>query len=161
MPAFGKKSKQRLDTAHPMLQELCNRVVQHFDITIIIGHRSKEKQNAAYRAGLSTKKYPGSKHNLKPSHAVDVAPWPIPEGWGDLRGKTIRAINLQWKERVKFYEMVAIFRFCWSQLCDDFPEISQNYRIRFGADWDGDDDYRDQTFDDLPHIEIIKIKNHD
>ena len=157
MPKFGTTSQKRLNTAHHVLQELCNRVIEHKDITIIIGHRSEEKQNAAYNSGASTKKYPESKHNLIPSMAIDAAPWPIPEGWGDLTGKTIQAINLNWKERVKFYEMLAVFRFAWAQLCDDFPEISKQYRIRYGADWDGDNDYRDQTFDDLPHIELIKL----
>lgn len=29
------------------------------------------------------------------------------------------------------------------------------YGVRFGLDWDGDDTYRDQTFDDLPHAELV------
>lgn len=155
MPAFGKSSHQKLDTAHPLLQELCHRVIEHLDISVIQGHRTQDEQNAAFAAGASNKKWPASKHNLKPSMAIDVAPYPIPEAWGDLDGQTIKAINLDWKERVKFYEMIAVFRFAWSQLCDDFPEIRAQYKLSFGADWDGDGDYRDQKFDDLPHIELI------
>ena len=159
MPSFGKKSSDNLGTVHPLLQELCNRVIEHKDITILIGHRTKEKQDAAFLAGKSSKTWPNSKHNSEPSRAVDVSPWPIPEGWGGLVGKTAFARDLDWKERVKFYEMIAVFRFAWRQLCDDFPEMAEHYDIRFGADWDGDGDYRDQTFDDLPHIELIEV-NH-
>jgi len=28
--------------------------------------------------------------------------------------------------------------------------------VRFGIDWDGDDTFTDQTFDDMPHFELIK-----
>lgn len=160
MPHFGATSRKRLKTAHDVLQLLCNRVVKHFDITIIVCHRPEDEQNAAFNSGASTKKWPEGKHNSYPSEAVDVAPWPIPEGWGDLNGKTIHAINLDWKERVKFYEMISAFRFAWSQLCADQPKIKQQYRLRFGADWDGDYDYRDQKFDDLPHIELIEVNSH-
>jgi peptidoglycan L-alanyl-D-glutamate endopeptidase CwlK len=30
------------------------------------------------------------------------------------------------------------------------------HHIRWGGDWDGDQDFRDQTFDDLAHFELIK-----
>ena len=157
MPQFGPSSKRKLLTCHVILQELCQRVVEHRDITILIGHRNEAEQTAAFTKGASTKQWPKSKHNGHPSMAVDVAPYPIPEGWGDLEGQTPKARDLEWKERVKFYEVVALFRFAWSQLCDDFPEITKQHKLRFGADWDGDGDYRDQKFDDLPHIELIEV----
>lgn len=158
MPHFGNSSRRKLATVVDVLQELCNRVIEHKDITILVGHRTEEEQNAAYDKGASTKQFPQSKHNLFPSMAVDIAPWPIPEGWGDLEGQKPRARDLDWKERVKFYEVIAIARFCWSQMMDDFPELKRKYRLRLGADWDGDNDYRDQTFDDLPHIEVVEVK---
>lgn len=154
MPDFGMKSSEVLNTLHPVLQILCNRVVEHYDITLLTGHRNKEDQNKAFHNGVSSKMWPESRHNTLPSMAVDPSPWPIPEGWGDLDSKTPFARDLDWKERVKFYEMVAVFRFAWSQLCAERPEIADNYTLRFGADWDGDGDYRDQKFDDLVHIEI-------
>jgi len=147
MASFGRKSQAKLDTVHNVLEELCTRVVEHQDITILVGHRPEDKQNAAYNSGNSSKKWPDSNHNLMPSMAIDVAPWPIPDGWGDLN----------WKERVKFYEVIAIVRFCWGQLCKEFPEVGEKYRLRLGADWDGDGDYRDQKFDDLPHIELVEV----
>jgi len=159
MPKFGNSSTTRLLTCHPMLQELCSRIVEHHDITILVGHRTKQEQDEAYRAKRTTKAWPNSKHNTTPSLAVDVAPWPIPEDWGGLQGQTLHARDLDWKERVKFYQTVSVAKFCWQQMMEDFPELASQYRLRFGADWDGDNDYRDQTFDDLPHIELVEVNS--
>jgi peptidoglycan L-alanyl-D-glutamate endopeptidase CwlK len=52
------------------------------DVSIIDGHRGKERQNEAFKNGFSTLKYPDSKHNSNPSRAVDVAPYPI--DWKDI-----------------------------------------------------------------------------
>lgn len=154
MPSFGTKSREVLETLHLVLAELCTRVVEHYNITLLVGYRDMVTQNKAFRSGVSSKKWPESRHNTLPAMAVDAAPWPIPEGWGDLEGQTLHARDLDWKERVKFYQMVTAFRFVWSQMCAEHPEIADNYTLRFGADWDGDGDYRDQEFDDLVHIEI-------
>jgi peptidoglycan L-alanyl-D-glutamate endopeptidase CwlK len=158
MPSFGKASRAKLDTCHPLLQELCQRVVQHRDITIIYGHRGQAEQDDAYARKASTKRWPDSKHNTTPSVAVDVAPWPLPANWGDLKSHG-QARDLEWKERVKFYEVIALFRFAWEQMLDDFPELRGHYTLRLGADWDGDGDYRNNTFDDLPHIELVEVKH--
>lgn len=158
MPNFGRTSRERLATAHPLLQELMQRVVKRRDITILYGHRNEAEQNEAHARGASTKRWPESTHNTLPSMAVDVAPWPIPHNWGDLvHGVTGKARDLAWKERVKFYEVAALARFVWSQMCEERPELATQYRLRCGADWDGDGDYRDQDFDDLPHFELVEV----
>ena len=157
MPEFGRKSEKVVSTTHPVLQTLCKRVVKHFDIAALVGHRKKEDQNKAFSSGASTKQWPDSKHNSLPSMAIDVTPWPIPEGWGDLEGQTPKARDLDWKERVKFYEMIAVFFYEWEKMRDEDPELSKKYKLRSGRDWDGDGDYRDQKFDDLPHIELVEI----
>lgn len=157
MPKFSNRSLARLRTCHPILQELCQRVVEHHDISIITGHRTQQQQDEA-RHNNSQKSWPNSKHNTTPSMAVDIAPYPLPESWGSLSGATtMLARDLAWKERVKFYEALAVFRFCWAQMITDFPEIADQCRLRLGADWDGDHDYRDQTFDDLGHIELTSV----
>lgn len=157
MPSYGKASMNARATLHDVLKELCDRVVSYYNISLLVGHRPKSEQNKAFDSGKSSKQWPYSKHNRLPSLAVDAAPYPIPENWGDLDGKTLHARDLDWKERVKFYEMIAVFRFCWQQMLDAYPELANKYRLRFGADWDGDGDYRDQNFDDLPHIELVEI----
>lgn len=136
MPSFGKKSKGLLETCDRRWINILNEVVKYYDCTIITGHRDKATQNQKYEEGTSELKWPNSKHNSFPSMAVDVAPWPIPEDWGDK----------EWKERTKFYELKAIIF---------YEAAKQNVKIRWGGDWDRDYDYTDNKFDDLVHFEII------
>lgn len=165
MPSFGRKSSAVKETLHPYLALLCDAVVEFYDISLIQGLRRKAEQNRLYSLGLSQKQWPDSNHNVEDenapspdnlSMAVDATPFPIPEGWGDLKSQHAFARDLEWKERVKFYQMVAIFKYEWARMQTQYVGL-QGYKLRFGADWDGDGDYRDQKFDDLPHVELVKI----
>ena len=73
MPAFSKKSEARLNTCHPDLQAVCRELIKQYDFAVLCGHRGKAEQNAAFDAGNSRLIYPQSKHNSKPSLAVDIA----------------------------------------------------------------------------------------
>lgn len=84
MPKFGKRSKERLATCKPELQELMNELIKIMDVTILCGHRDEEAQNKAYADGFSKLQFPNSKHNSIPSHAVDVAPWNGGINWNDI-----------------------------------------------------------------------------
>jgi hypothetical protein len=77
MPKFGKTSTARLATCHPKLQEIMNEAIKRTDFSILCGHRSKEDQDAAVKAGNSKAVWPKSRHNSTPSMAVDVAPYPL------------------------------------------------------------------------------------
>lgn len=129
MPRFSSRSLQKLSSCHDDLQQVMIEVVKIWDCTILCGHRDKEAQDGAFESGKSKVQFPNSKHNQKPSMAVDVAPYPI--DWSDL-------------ERFR--------RFAW------FVKgvgIGMGINLRLGADWDGDNDIKDQNFHDLPHIELI------
>lgn len=80
MPTFGKRSREQLATAHPLLQMLFHEVIKERDCAVLEGHRSLERQAELFARGL-TKKKSGGKHNTKPAQAVDVVPWPI--DWDD------------------------------------------------------------------------------
>lgn len=84
MPHFSNKSKARLESCDPELQRLFNEVIKHRDCTILEGHRGRERQDRFFAEGKSKLKYPMSKHNMIPSRAVDVAPWPL--DWDDKAG---------------------------------------------------------------------------
>lgn len=129
MPAFSKRSRDRLSTTHPNLQRLFTEVVKHFDCTILCGHRTKEEQNKAYAEGNSKLKWPRSKHNTKPSIAVDVIPYPI-----------------RWKDR----ERMHLFAGYVIGLAH-----SMGIGIRWGGDWDSDTEVNDNNFDDLVHFELV------
>jgi len=134
MYSYSNKSSERLNTCDSRLIDIFNEVIKYYDNTILEGHRDRDTQNHAYDMGHSKVEFPNSKHNRYPSAAVDAAPWPIPENWGEA-----------WKDRVKFYELAAIVK---------FVAASKGIKIRWGGDWDSDGDYWDNSFDDLVHFEI-------
>lgn len=129
---YGKSSLKNLNEAHPELQRLFFSLESDYNITIFKGHRTKEEQDAAFESGNSKVQWPDSKHNEWPSKAVDAAFYPV--DWNDLG---------------RHYMFVGIVIERARQL--DIP-------IRCGADWDGDFNTDDQTFNDLVHIEYIGDK---
>lgn len=83
MPEFSKQSLDKLATVDKRLQDICNEVIKHIDITILVGQRGKEDQDKACEEGKSKTPWPTSKHNSCPSKAVDVAQYPI--DWKDIQ----------------------------------------------------------------------------
>ena len=89
MPHFSKASIDRLETCHPLLQEVCNEAIKDYDFMVVYGHREEADQNEAYATGRSKLKWPNSKHNSTPSIAVDLAPVKYVDGkatipWNDI-----------------------------------------------------------------------------
>lgn len=164
MPRFGKKSTAVRATIRLPLVLLCDSVVKYYDIALLHGRKGKEEQDYNFKNGLSEKPWPTSTHNADPdadypgnlSKGVDVCPFPVPECFGDLRSNKPAIRDLEWKERVKFYQMMEVFRFEWKRLQDKYEHLKK-LKLRCGDDWDGDKDYRDQKFDDLIHIELVEI----
>ena len=133
MRTWSSKSKKVYDTLDPRLQTLVTRIRDEVvDISLVYGYRDREAQNALYENDLSTLKYPDSKHNKKPSLAVDLQPYPFPSYepklWGALGYIAGRAYQIAEQE---------------------------GFEIRWGGDWDSDGDLTDQNFDDLFHIELV------
>jgi hypothetical protein len=79
--------------------------------------------------GLSRLQYPNGKHNVTPSLAADVAPYPI-----------------DWEDYERFY---------WFGGYVIGAADSLGLAIRWGGDWDSDMDFKDQTLVDLIHFEIM------
>lgn len=129
MAAFGKKSKEQLETLHPDLQMVLNEAIKHVDFSILEGLRSPERQEELVRQGKS--KTMNSKHladDSGASRAVDIIAYPI-----------------QWDNWNRNYMFVGYIRGI---------AASMGVSIRCGGDWDGDFDTKDQKFFDLPHIEL-------
>lgn len=129
MPSFSQQSKDKLSTCDEKLQRVFNAAIESFDCTVLEGHRGEDKQNEMHRTGKSQLKFPDGKHNSNPSKAVDVAPYPI-----------------DWNDR----EFFTYFAGYVKGIAD-----RMNIKIRWGGDWDGDWQVRDNNFDDLPHFELI------
>ena len=128
MPKFGKTSRKRLNTCDEDLIALFEEVVKYFDCSVLEGHRGKELQNKYFKEGKSKLKYPDGNHNKKPSFAVDVVPYPI--DWGD-------------KERMIYFAGFV-----------KGVAYQMGIPIRWGGDWNNNNDLEDNNFDDLPHFEL-------
>jgi peptidoglycan L-alanyl-D-glutamate endopeptidase CwlK len=133
MGKFSGLSKHRLDQCHEKLQDLFNKVVEEYDCTVICGFRTKEDQDEAFRSGKSKIQWPDGKHNQQPSLAVDVVPFPI-----------------DWNDKNRFYHFGGYVLGIASSL---------GIKVRWGGDWNGNLDFKDQNFHDLPHFELILDDN--
>lgn len=131
MAKFGDKSKALLATCHPDLQKIMNEAIKHFDFTVIEGARTLERQQQLFKEGKS--KLDGinkkGKHNHSPSLAVDIAPYPI-----------------DWNDTKRFFYLAGLI---------EGIATSMGIAIIWGGDWDSDGDYKDQTFNDYPHFELV------
>jgi hypothetical protein len=128
MPSFGKRSKENLKLCDVRLQDILMEAIKYYDFAVICGHRGEEEQNKAFHEGRSKLKFPQSKHNQNPSKAVDVVPYPI-----------------NWNDESRFFYLAGLIKGIAS---------SMGHVIRWGGDWDGDGDFNDQSFIDLPHFEL-------
>ena len=84
MPAFSSVSLKKLGTCDPLLQELMKNVVMKYDIIVVCGYRNESEQNLAFANGASKARWPHSQHNIYPSTAVDIAPYPYNQYKNDV-----------------------------------------------------------------------------
>ena len=126
MPKFGKKSQERLRGVNSELVNVLFELVKIMDVTIIEGVRSQERQDRLVAEGKSKTKF--SKHIT--GRAVDLAPY-----------------RINWEDRDRFHYMGGMLRGIAHQM---------GVKVRWGGDWDGDGETRDNNFDDLVHIELKK-----
>ena len=130
MPRFGKRSRERLKGVDSRLVNVLNEVVKYFDITIIEGLRSQERQNELVTQGKSKTKF--GKHVQ--GKAVDIAPY-----------------HIDWDSRDDFHYLGGFVLGVASKMGID---------IRWGGDWSDSSlsknarTTKDNNFDDLVHFEI-------
>tara|TARA_R110000851_G_scaffold13352_1_gene45624 strand:+ start:136 stop:519 length:384 start_codon:yes stop_codon:yes gene_type:complete len=125
MPKFGKRSKGNMKGVDSKLQNIFNEVVKDFDCTVTEGVRSQERQNELVAQGKSKTKF--GKHVL--CRAMDVYPYPV-----------------DFKDRDRFHYFGGYVKGIAK---------SQGVKIRWGGDWDGDFETKDNIFDDLCHFELL------
>ncbi len=136
MPKFGQSSFSKLSTCHPDLQALFFEVIKNFDCSVIEGHRPEVEQDLYFEKGTTKLKWPHGKHNAQPSMAVDVSPYPI-----------------AWNNTKRFYWFAGYVMGIAQKLKD---EGKMTHSVRYGGDWDGDDDIDDNAFADLVHFELVE-----
>jgi peptidoglycan L-alanyl-D-glutamate endopeptidase CwlK len=123
---MNQKSLDRLDECHEKLIKLVKRVNEIYPVIVICGHRNKEDQDQCHKEGKSKLEFPNSKHNKKPSMAVDIGPDP------DNDPKTI-----SWSD-IKQWEIMC--------LAIEAAADELDIKIRLG---------RDFKFKDYPHVELV------
>ena len=130
MPSFGKRSQERLRGVDSRLINVLNKVVKYFDVTVIEGVRSQDRQNELVAQGKSKTKF--GKH--VEGKAVDIAPYPIDR-----------------QSRDDFHYLGGFVLGVASEMGID---------IRWGGDWSDSSlsenarTTKDNSFDDLVHFEI-------
>jgi len=132
---YSTVSLERLAGVHPALQDLCFAVLHVHDCTVTYGKRSISEQQRLVSEGLS--KTMNSKHLEQEdgySHAVDLAPYPI-----------------DWNNTKRFYYLAGMMLALAPRYLPD------GWKLRWGGDWDMDNDLDDQSFMDLVHFEIRKL----
>ena len=134
MYQLSSRSKAKLLTTVPSLQNIIQTAMswQVMDFAVICGVRTLQEQKDLVEKGFS--RTLNSKHlpNAQGlSQAIDIAPYPI-----------------DWSDHKAFHRLAGIIQAAASQ---------RNIDIRWGGDWDGDNDTHDQSFIDLPHFEIRSI----
>ena len=139
MPRFSAISRSRLNTCHPLLQEICNEAIKHVDLSILCGHRDKDAQDAAFRENRSTVRWPQSNHNRLPSLAVDVGPY-------------IAGVGIDWDDLAAFARLAGYLE----RIADE-----KGIAIRWGGDWNQNNRTKDERFVDMPHIELVGIETED
>jgi len=130
MPTFSTLSEQRLATCDVRLQAILKEAIRHVDFTIMCGFRGPDEQEDAYRTGRSKVRWPNSKHNRRPSVAVDLAPFPV--DWTD----TARFARL-----AGYIERIA---------------HEQGVKLRWGGDFNMDGRTVGEKLVDMPHLEIVE-----
>ena len=128
MPTFSLASEAKLATCDVRLRELFHHVIADYDCTIICGHRGEAEQREAFRTGKSKLDWPNSKHNVRPSLAVDVAPCPI-----------------DWNDRSRFILFAGYVLGVGNLL---------GIPLRWGGDWDSNRTFN-ESFVDLVHFELV------
>lgn len=127
-------SEKVLLTADPMLQQIFRDVANHWDITILEGIRTLERQKELVASGASktlNSRHFANSHGF--SSAVDVAPHGL-------------AAVVDWAD-------AALFRYFAGYVMRTAEE--HGAPLRWGGDWDGDHQVKDQTFNDLVHFEML------
>lgn len=136
--AFGTASEAKLKTLHPDIVRVLRRAMSYqlMDFTIFETARSASQAaaNAAKGTGIVN-----SKHLVQAdgyAHAADVYPYPTSEA-----GKTI------FQDTKRFNVLAGIILAAAKE---------EKVKIRWGGNWDGDNQFRDNSLEDLPHFELVQ-----
>lgn len=134
---LGNLSKSRLNKVDPKVIKLVERALEltvvDFGIAYMGGWREAAEQFKLFEQGFSTKDGTKKKSKHQLGLAIDFLPYV--NGQVDMN-------------RHNYYLIITSFFIAAKEL---------EYKIRSGSNWDSDNEFTtDQTFNDLPHIELME-----
>ncbi len=143
--SYGESSQAQLNSCTRELRIVANTVIQWVDVSIIEGLRDTERQQALFADGKSTLDGITRRSKHQPndngeSEALDFMPYP----------GTQHFISI-WDERPDNYKRWALHAGIWLA-----AGWQHGIELRWGGDWDSDGSASNQTFHDLPHIELVR-----
>ena len=148
MSKFGQASAAKLTLAHPDLQKIFNLAISRspVDFAIVDTERSIEQQRDYFKSGKSKlnpdnpEHLKKAKHLQRPAMAVDIVIW-IPAKVGLAYDHNHLCL------------VAGVITSCARELRST-GQITHD--MVWGGNWDGDGEIiTDQTFNDLPHFELI------
>jgi len=133
MYEYSERSLKNLESCDRHIKFIMLEVIKRVDCSIIWGHRGEKEQDIAFHTGYSEKEYPDSKHNVYPSEAIDVIPYPS-----------------KWEKERNFYFLAGeIFAIAYIF----------NIELRWGGDFNCDRNFYNDRWLDLGHFEIVGKRN--
>jgi hypothetical protein len=131
MALRGTQSETNLSQVHPDLVEVIREAAKYVDFVVTEGYRSPAEQIRLFNEKKSKIRANG-KHNQNPSLAVDIVPWKAPN-------------RVDYQDVARMRHIVFFIRGI---------AAAKGIDVRLGADWDSDFNHANQTFHDVPHIEL-------
>ena len=151
MNVWSQRSREQRQGCVWQLQVLFDRVLETVDSTWLEGYRHPYRQAQLFKE-KKTKLLHG-RHNVFPSEAADVAPYPVrwPKKPGFIKRLWLKPLRQWMKDYARFY---AFAGFVQGTAVEMRRHGEIDCDIRSGMDWNGNWDFQDQQFDDLVHHEI-------
>lgn len=137
MPKFSDRSFNLLAQCHKDIQVVALSVIAKVDFTVLDSTiRTKEQQEQFIKEGKS--KTLNSKHLLKPSYAIDIAPYPV-----------------DWNDRERFCYLAGY----WLGVAERLKSLGIiKSSFKWGGDWNQNNITKDEKFSDVCHFEIVEDK---
>ncbi len=127
---LSQASKDKLSTVHQDLGKVILEVSKSIPLMVVCGHRDELAQNEAYSSGASKLPWPNSKHNSKPSLAIDISPIP--------------------------YEIKNVKKLIYVAGFVMGTADRMGVTLRWGGDFNQNLNPSDDTFQDLYHFELVQ-----
>ena len=137
MNKWSKRSKKNLAECHRDLVILADVVLQIHDCSLICGFRDKLEQDEAFYLGNSKIQWPNSKHNSSPSMAMDLAPYIKGQSYWD-------------REQTLYFAGIVV-----STAYILYEQGHMEHKLKWGGDWDSDNNFKEHKFYDGVHFELI------